>query len=212
MSPPGPRSRSAMTLFSHVNCPRSHAIRFVLALKGLPHDLVYVDPAHPPADLAAAVPDVVLPTLMERDVVLYEPRIIAEYLDERFPHPPLLPSDPLGRARTRLTVHRIELEWLAPLDQTGQADPAAVARACEQLRAGIAESEPLFHVAKYFLSQEIGLADCMLLPILWRLPALGVDLKDLGAGIDAYARRLFTTPLFQRTLSDAERLLGGDSG
>jgi RNA polymerase-associated protein len=201
-----------MTLFSHVNCPRSHAIRFVLALKGLPHDLVYVDPAHPPADLKAAVPDVVLPTLMERDVVLYEPRIIAEYLDERFPHPPLLPSDPLGRARARLTVYRIEQEWLSLLDRLGGDGANADQQVCAELRAALAESEPLFRVAKYFLSQEIGLADCMLLPILWRLPAYGLVLKDLGAGIDAYARRLFTTPLFQRTLSEAERVLVGDAG
>lgn len=205
MSPPGPRSRSAMTLFSHVNCPRSHAIRFVLALKGLPHDLVFVDPERPPADLKAAVPDVELPTLMERDVVLYEPRIIAEYLDERFPHPPLLPSDPLGRARMRLTVHRIELEWLSLLDQIhANAGDEGVLR---QLRDALAESEPLFQVAKYFLSPEIGLADCMLLPILWRLPALGLELRDLGAGIDGYGRRLFNTPLFQRTLTESERAL-----
>ena len=205
MSPPGPRSRSAMTLFSHVNCPRSHAIRFVLALKGLPHDLVFVDPERPPADLKAAVPDVELPTLMERDVVLYEPRIIAEYLDERFPHPPLLPSDPLGRARMRLTVHRIELEWMSLLDQIhANAGDEGVLR---QLRDALAESEPLFQVAKYFLSPEIGLADCMLLPILWRLPALGLELRDLGAGIDGYGRRLFNTPLFQRTLTESERAL-----
>jgi RNA polymerase-associated protein len=207
MSPPGPRSRSALTLFSHLDCPRSHAIRFVLALKGLPHDLVFVDPANPPADLKLAVPTVELPTLMERDVTLYEPRIIAEYLDERFPHPPLLPSDPLGRARGRLLVHRIEQEWLALLGQirAGSADVAASAR--QRLRETLAESEPMFRAAKYFMSPDIGLADCMLLPILWRLPAGGIGLRDLGAGIDGYAQRLFQTPLFQRTLSDAERAL-----
>ena len=128
MSPPGPRSRSALTLFSHLDCPRSHAIRLVLAIKGLPHDLVYVDPKDPPSDLMAAVPSGSLPTLMERDVVLYEARIIAEYVDERFPHPPLLPSDPLGRARTRLTAFRIdegqhEKRWLIPdyIDPPGHA-------------------------------------------------------------------------------------------
>lgn len=206
MSPPGPRSRSALTLFSHLDCPRSHAIRFVLALKGLPHDLVFVDPLQPPSDLAA-VAGATLPTLMERDVVLYEPLIIAEYLDERFPHPPLLPSDPLGRARGRLLVHRIEQEWLGPLDQlrNGRAEPDSGVRS--QLRDTLAESEPMFRVGKYFMSPDIGLADCMLLPILWRLPAVGISLHDLGAGIDGYAQRLFNTPLFQRTLSDAERAL-----
>lgn len=139
MSPPGPRSRSALTLFSHLDCPRSHAIRLVLAIKGLPHDLVYVDPKDPPSDLMAAVPSGALPTLMERDVVLYEARIIAEYLDERFPHPPLLPNDPLGRARTRLTAYRIEREWLCVLDaarenQAGQGPSPAAAKARAQLR------------------------------------------------------------------------------
>lgn len=207
MSPPGPRSRSAMTLFSHIDCPRSHAVRFVLALKGLPHDLVYVDPDHPPSDLKAAVPSVELPTLMERDVVLYEPRIIAEYLDERFPHPPLLPSDPLGRARGRLLVHRIEQEWLSALDQVRGEDAERAACARPRLRNALAESEPMFRAGKYFMSPDIGLPDCMLLPILWRLPACGIPLHDLGASVEGYARRLFNTPLFQRTLSDSERAL-----
>lgn len=207
MSPPGPRSRSALTLYSHLDCPRSHAIRFVLALKGLPHDLVYVDPAHPPSELESLTPRSVLPVLMERDVVLYEPRIIAEYLDERFPHPPLLPSDPLGRARGRLTVLRIEQEWLSLLEQIRRGDGVAAAR--EALRADLAESDPLFSAAKFFLSPDICMADCMLLPILWRLPAAGLRLRDLGPGIDAYAQRLFNTPLFQRTLSDTERALAG---
>lgn len=209
MSPPGPRSRSAFTLFSHLECPRSHAVRIVLALKGLPHDLVYVDPLHPPADLKAAVPTVELPTLMERDVVLYEPRIVAEYLDERFPHPPLMPSDPLGRARARLALYRIELEWLTPLLQIRKDGGSAGNGALRALGEALAESEPLFRAAKYFLSQEIGLADCMLLPILWRLPAIGLNLRELGAGIDGYAQRLFHTPLFQRTLTDSERALAG---
>ncbi|MCB1600043.1 MAG: glutathione S-transferase N-terminal domain-containing protein [Lysobacterales bacterium] len=207
MSPPSPRSRSAMTLFSHLDCPRSHAMRFVLALKGLPHDLVYVDPERPPKDLVAAVPGAILPTLMEREVVLYEPRIIAEYLDERFPHPPLLPSDPLGRARTRLTYYRIEQEWLAPLDQIRAGSAAAAARARSELREALIESDSIFNAAKFFLSSEIGLADCLLLPILWRLPAAGIKWRDLGPGIEAYTQRLFNTPLFQRTLSDSERAL-----
>jgi stringent starvation protein A len=210
MSPPGPRSRSALTLFSHLDCPRSHAIRIVLALKGLPHDLVYVDPERPPADLKALVPTIELPTLMERDVVLYEPRIIAEYLDERYPHPPLLPTDPLGRARTRLTIFRIGEEWLQPLSQIRSGSGASANRARTELRAALTESEPLFRSAKFFLSAEIGLADCMLLPILWRLPGVGVKLRELGAGIDGYAQRMFNTPLFQRTLSEAERALAVD--
>ncbi len=206
MSPPGPRSRSALTLFSHLDCPRSHAIRLVLAIKGLPHDLVYVDPKDPPSDLMAAVPSGSLPTLMERDVVLYEARIIAEYLDERFPHPPLLPSDPLGRARTRLTAYRIERDWLCTLDAARQKD-AGAAPARDRLREALIEDEGMFRVAKYFLSNEIALADCLVLPMLWRLACIGIPLRSLGPGIEAYAQKLFPTPLFQRTLSDPERAL-----
>lgn len=206
MSPPGPRSRSAMTLFSHLDCPRSHAIRIVLGVKGLPHDLVYVDPARPPADLTAAVPSLELPTLMEREVVLYEPRIIAEYLDERFPHPPLLPSDPLGRARARITSHRVEVDWGRALVQLRSSPDSALK---ERLQADLAESDALFKAAKYFMSVDFGLADCMLLPLLWRLPSVGIVLRELGPGIEAYAHRLFQTPLFQRTLSETERALSG---
>lgn len=208
MSPPGPRARSTLTLFSHVDCVRCHALRIVLALKGLPHDLVFVDSERPPPDLAAAQPQgIQLPTLMEREVVLYESRIIAEYLDERFPHPPLLPSDPLGRARMRLTVHRIEGEWLAEFDQLLAGD----ATAGERLRANLGESEPLFRAARFFLSPDIGLADCLILPLLWRLPAHGMALSELGGGIEAYAAKLFPTPLFQRSLSEGERALSASA-
>ncbi len=207
MAPPGPRSRSALTLFSHLDCSRSHAIRLVLAIKGLPHDLVYVDPKDPPSDLAAAVPSLSLPTLMERDVVLYEARIIAEYMDERFPHPPLLPSDPLGRARARLTAFRVESEWLSVLDRARKNSGEDAEAAREKLRAEMLEAEPLFRIAKYFLSAEIALADCLILPLLWRLPSVGIRLKSIGPNIEAYANKLFQTPLFQRTLSEPERAL-----
>lgn len=195
-----------MTLFSPADCPYSHAVRIVLALKGLPHEVVLVDPLRPPPDLRAAVPDLQLPVLMERDVVLYQSQIIAEYLDERFPHPPLLPSDPLGRARARLTAYRIDIEWIQPLLRlraTANPDPALRL----SLSAGLAESEPMFRAAKFFMNPEIGLADCMLLPMLWRLRSAGLSTRQLGVGIDAYAQRLFPTPMFQRTLTDAERAL-----
>jgi len=207
MSPPVPRSRSALTLFSHLDCPRSHAVRLVLAIKGLPHDLVYVDPKDPPSDLVAAVPSLSLPTLMERDVVLYEARIVAEYLDERFPHPPLLPNDPLGRARARLTAFRVEHDWFSLLGTARRRDTPEVEEARNQLRAEMLEAEPMFRLAKYFLSAEIALADCLILPLLWRLPSVGIRVQSIGPNIEAYAKRLFQTPLFQRTLSDPERAL-----
>jgi RNA polymerase-associated protein len=207
MSPTASRSRSAMTLFSHTDCPLSHAVRLVMAVKGLPHELVWVDPASPPPDLAAAVPHAFVPTLMERDVVVYVARIIAEYLDERFPHPPLLPSDPLGRARGRLMAYRIETDWMAPL-QSLRAD-SRQGHLRDALQASLAEAEPLFRMGRYFLSNDFGWADCLLLPVLWRLPAVGIERATLPPAIDAYAQRLFPTPLFQKTLSEAERTLAG---
>ena len=137
----------------------------------------------------AAVPSGSLPTLMEREVALYEARIIAEYLDERFPHPPLPPSDPLGRARTRLTAFRIGRDWLSVLELARQNNPdAGSARA--QLRAALVESDAVFRIGKYFLSNEISLADCLVLPLLWRLHSVGIPLRELGAGIDTYAHKL----------------------
>lgn len=207
MSPTASRSRSAMTLFSHTDCPLSHAVRLVMAVKGLPHELVWVDPASPPPDLAVAVPHASVPTLMERDVVVYVARVIAEYLDERFPHPPLLPSDPLGRARGRLMAYRIETDWMAPL-QSLRAD-SRQGHLRDALQASLAEAEPLFRMGRFFLSNDFGWADCLLLPVLWRLPAVGIERATLPPAIDVYAQRLFPTPLFQKTLSEAERTLAG---
>lgn len=117
------------------------------------------------------------------------------------------PVIPWAGLRTRLTYYRIEQEWLAPLDQIRAGSAAAAARARSELREALIESDSIFNAAKFFLSSEIGLADCLLLPILWRLPAAGIKWRDLGPGIEAYTQRLFNTPLFQRTLSDSERAL-----
>jgi RNA polymerase-associated protein len=177
-------------------------VRLVLAAKALPHDRVTVDNHRIRDELLQYNPLGTLPTLVERDVVLYTPAVIAEYLDERFPHPPLLPSDPLGRARTRLTVHRVGEEWGGPLQAVldGQADGAGR----DALRKALLASNDLFRVAKYFLSPEFSLADCALLPILWRLPAAEIDLPGADA-LGKYCERLFGTPFFDRSLTETER-------
>jgi RNA polymerase-associated protein len=179
----------------------------VLGLKALPHDVIYVEADKLPSELTqAAGPSLTIPALLEREITLYEPRIIAEYLDERFPHPPLLPNDPIGRARMRLTGHRIELEWVAALESVRAGAPNA-AKAKAQLRSSLSEADALFKAAKYFLSNDVGWCDCLILPMLWRLPRIGLPLRDLGTNIESYANRLFQTPLFQRTLTDTERAL-----
>lgn len=205
MAPPGPRARHALTLYSSPDRLDCHLVRLVLAVKALPHDRISVDNNRSREELLQYNPLGTLPTLVERDVVLYTPTVIAEYLDERFPHPPLLPSDPLGRARTRLTVHRVVEEWGMPLQRI--LDGQASADSCSELRKALFASNDLFRVAKYFLSAEFSLSDCALLPILWRLPAAAINLNGADA-LAKYAERLFGTPFFERSLTEAERRLG----
>ena len=209
MAPPGPRARHALTLYSANDGLDSHLVRLVLAVKGLPHDRIIVDNPSVQQELAQYNPLQSLPTLVERDVVLYTSAVIAEYLDERFPHPPLLPSDPLGRARTRLTVHRVCEEWGRPLQALldGSADPDQR----EQLQQALVGSNDLFRMAKYFLSPEFGLADCALLPILWRLPAAGIRLRGADA-LQQYSDRMLAAPFFERSLTEVERRLDPASG
>lgn len=205
MAPPGPRARHALTLYTSPDQLSCHLVRLVLAVKALPHERVVVDNTRTREELQQYNALGSLPTLVERDVVLYTPGVIAEYLDERFPHPPLLPSDPLGRARTRLTVHRVAEEWGEPLRQvlldSGQSTASELR---EDLRKALQGSNDLFRVAKYFLSPEFGLADCALLPILWRLSAASIRLQGADM-LEKYAERLFATPFFERSLTDAER-------
>ncbi len=203
MAPPGPRARHALTLYSSPDQLSCHLVRLVLAVKALPHDRVVVDTARTRDELMQYNSLGSLPTLVERDVVLYTPGVIAEYLDERFPHPPLLPSDPLGRARTRLTVHRVAEEWGEPLRRLLEGDHA-IDGVREDLRKALQGSNDLFRVAKYFLSPEFSLADCALLPILWRLSAASIKLQGAEA-LGKYAERLFGTPFFERSLTDVER-------
>lgn len=205
MSPPGPRARHALTLYSAPDQLDSHMVRLVLAVKGLPHDRIVVDHPRLLQELAQYNPLQTLPTLVERDVVLYTPAVISEYLDERFPHPPLLPSDPLGKARTRLTVHRVMEEWGRPMEALLAAQRTDAAET-DALRRALLGSNDLFRMAKFFLSAEYSLSDCALLPILWRLPALGIRLTGADA-LQQYADRLLAAPFFERSLTDAERRL-----
>ena len=108
--------RSSMTFFSDGSDHYSHRVRIVLAEKGVAVDVLDVDPADKPEDLATLNPYNELPTLVDRELTLYEPNIMMEYLDERFPHPPLLPVYPVERARSRLLMHRIHRDWCGNVD------------------------------------------------------------------------------------------------
>ncbi len=200
--------RSVMTLFSGPVCPYSHRVRFVLAEKGITVDIHSVDPEHAPEDLADLNPYGGVPTLVDRDLSLYDTRIIVEYLDERFPHPPLMPIDPVSRAKARLALHRIERDWYALLGEIDSAPNEAQAdRARKALRESLIASDELFSVAPFFLSEELSVMDCALAPLLWRLPRYGIELDDHAPALIDYAERLFARESFQESLSEAERTM-----
>lgn len=195
-----------MTLFSSPTDSASHRTRIVLCEKGVEIDIVSVTPGRFPEDLLDLNPDHSLPTLADRDLVLYDSRVIIEYLDERFPHPPLMPVDPVTRAQFRLALLRIERDWYAlanriVADSAGKdADVARV-----QLRELVLQTVPFFTVKPYFLSDEFSLVDASIAPILWRLQQLGIDLPSDAAPIVKYANRLFARPAFRFSLTAEER-------
>lgn len=201
------RARNGLTLYSALDDVVCHRVRLVLAAKGVPYDLVPVDPQAPPEDLIDLNPYQSVPTLVERDLVLYSALVVTEFLDERYPHPALMPMDPISRARVRLATLRIEHEWVPQVQaiQMGnksQAD-AGRKRLLELLTAAI----PLFKASKFFLNSDMSLADCAMAPIIWRLDALDVPMPKDGKAIEDYGNRIFRNPGFSRSLTEAERKL-----
>lgn len=197
--------RSVMTLYSGNLDPYSHRVRIVLAEKGVTFDIVTVDPNNPSEDFLELNPYNTLPTLMDRDLVLYESRVIMEYLDERFPHPPLLPVYPVARAKSRLMMFRIDQDWynLFKLIECGKKVEADHAR--KELRESLTSLAPAFAEMPFFLSEEFSLIDCYIAPLLWRLPALGVKLTSKAKAVDAYAERIFKRNSFQASLTEVEQ-------
>lgn len=180
-----------------------------MAEKNISVDIVDVDPAHPPEDLIDLNPYSSTPTLVDRDLVLYDSRVIMEYLDERFPHPPLLPPDPVNRARFRLALARIESDWYSLLTQLETASGKAVAEARKTLAESLTASASVFAAKPFFLSDEMTLADCSLAPLLWRLPFYAIELPASASTVRKYASRLFDRAAFKRSLSAVERDLAG---
>lgn len=197
--------RTIMSLYSNNDDLYSHQVRIVLAEKGVNVEIMRVKSDQIPADLASVNPYGSVPTLIDRELVLYEARIIMEYLDERFPHPPLLPVYPVARAETRKMMHRIEQDWYSLVRQI-QQDPSHE-QARSQLQESLSLLEPVFADKPYFLSEEFSLLDCALAPLLWRLPNLGVEIPPQAKALHAYKQRLFQRDSFQASLTDAERQL-----
>jgi RNA polymerase-associated protein len=199
--------RNTLTLFTARDCVVCHRVRLVLAAKGVTYDTVLVDPAKPPEDLIDLNPYHSVPTLVERDLVLYAASVVSEYLDERYPHPPLMPVDPLSRARLRLAMLRLEHDWVPQVQAIQSGSKAQAEAGRKRLKELLTASLPLFKVSKFFLNTEMSLADCALAPIIWRLPVLGVALPKDGKLIDDYGARIFRNPGFARSLTAEERLL-----
>ncbi len=199
--------RSVMTLYTGGSDSDSHRIRIVLAEKGISAEVIEVANGQPPEDFLHLNPYGKLPMIIDRDLVLYEPGIIAEYLDERFPHPPLLPVYPVARAKNRQMMQRIERDWypLAHQIETGTEREAKAAR--KQLQDSLISIAPLFANKPYFLSDEFTLVDCYLAPLLWRLPKLGIELPKTAKTIQAYAERMFKRPTFKTSLTETEQEL-----
>jgi RNA polymerase-associated protein len=198
-----------MTLFSGALDARSHKVRIVLAEKGVTVDIINIDPRDPPRDLIDINPYGTIPTLVDRDLVLYEANIAMEYLDERFPHPPLLPVYPVARAKCRMMIYRIDRDWYSLMDRIlSSNNKEEVATARKDLRNSLVGLAPVFADTQFFLSDEFSLVDCCVAPLLWRLPMLGIDLPAAAKPIREYCKKIFRRDAFLASLTDAERELG----
>lgn len=197
--------RSIMTLYSGADDMHSHRSRIVLAEKGVTVDVLEVK-EEKPEQLLEINPYGTFPTLIDRDLVLYDSSIIMEYLDERFPHPPLLPVYPVARAKSRMMMRRVDRDWysLVELIQHGDEEEADAAR--KQLRESLIAIVPVFTSQPYFLSDDYTLVDSCIAPLLWRLPLLDVKLPPAKAKLLAgYESRLFEREAFQASLTEFER-------
>ena len=197
--------RSVMTLLSSSVDPYSHAVRMVMAEKATNHEEQLVDLDNKPPELQELNPYNQVPTLVDRDLVLYESRLIMEYLDERFPHPPLMPVDPVSRARTRLFMHRVYTDWYTQFDLVLRGSRAKAAKARAALTESLTSTAPIFAQKPYFMSEEFTLVDCAIAPLLWRLPSNNINLGEKAGPLLEYADRLFDREGFKTSLTETEQ-------
>ena len=200
--------RTVMTLYSDDNDPYSHQARIVLAEKGVNVEIHHIDPEAVPQDLIDVNPQQTLPTLVDRELIIDNTRIILEYLDERFPYPPLLPVYPVSRAESRKILHKIHEDWYQLMHIImDESTPELQAESKQQLWDSLLSAVPIFSSKPYFLNEEFTLVDCCLAPLLWRLPQMGLDAAALPKPIQEYMKRLFDRASFQNSLSKTEKTL-----
>jgi RNA polymerase-associated protein len=195
-----------MALYSSETCMESHRVRFVLAEKGINVDIVNItEDESATEDLAELNPYNQAPTLVDRDLVLYDAGVINDYLDERYPHPPLMPVDPVSRAQLRLVHFRVLLDWYKLAHEIEGSVGKKADKPRKQLKESIIGGNELFKMSDYILSPELTLVDCSLGPLMWRLPYYGIKLGKPGAAVEAYAQRIFSRSSFKASLTQGER-------
>ncbi|MBN2864514.1 MAG: glutathione S-transferase N-terminal domain-containing protein [Thiotrichales bacterium] len=197
--------RSVMVLFSDSKDPSSHRVRLMAQEKDIPMEIVEVDVDDMPEDLLELNPYGTLPTLVDRELVLYDPQVIIEYLDERFPHPPLMSVDPISKARARQMLRQIEKEWYPLVDTIANGqDESEVKKARRDLLERLIQLIPVFDHKEYFMSDDYSLVDVSMSVLLWRLPSLGIELPRTAKPIFDYADRVLKRETFAESLSDDE--------
>ena len=194
-----------MTLFSKADDVWSHRTRIVLAEKGIHVETIDVHERNLPEDLFDLNPYHSVPTLVDRDLVLYDSRVIMEYLDERFPHPPLMPIDPVARAQFRLALFRIEHDWYSLVSKINDADKKVSHDARKILRDSVLSSVDVFKAKPYFLSDDFSIVDATIAPVLWRLAMWDIDLTAQAQPIARYMNLVFSRPTFRHSLSPSEQ-------
>jgi RNA polymerase-associated protein len=201
-----------MVLYSGTTCPFSQRCRFVLFEKGMDFEIRDVDLYNKPEDISIMNPYGQVPILVERDLILYESNIINEYIDERFPHPQLMPADPVMRARARLFLFNFERELFIHVQQLERRDQArdaskAMDRARAQIRDRLTQLTPIFIKNKYMLGEDFSMLDVAIAPLLWRLDHYGIDMPKTAAPLLRYAERLFSRPAYIEALTPSEKVM-----
>lgn len=197
--------RSGLTVYSDPSCPFSHRTRIVMCEKNIVANIEDIIDGQWPEDIAAINPYGTSPTLIDRNMVLFDSNIIIDYFNERFVHPPLLPMDPASRAQARLMLHRIDKDWYALWNALTGLEKGKTTKARKTVQEDLTVLAPLFAESPFFMSKDFSLLDCSLAPLLWRLPMLNIKLPAKAKAVEEYAERIFARESFQASLSDAER-------
>ncbi|MDO9023612.1 glutathione S-transferase N-terminal domain-containing protein [Zwartia sp.] len=200
-----------MVLYSGTTCPFSHRCRFVLFEKGMDFEIRDIDLYNKPEDISVMNPYGQVPILVERDLILYESNIINEYIDERFPHPQLMPADPVMRARTRLFLYNFEKELFIHVaaleDRSIQGDEKRLNIARAAVRDRLSQLAPILLKSKYMLGEEFSMLDVAMAPLLWRLDHYGIELPKTAAPIQKYGERIFSRPAYIEALTPSEKVM-----